>query len=1279
MARRCASLSGLCPLTGSRHGRNVRLDAGRAQNAGQKLAKVPKRGTEFTDLGGFVVDMSEEQKLRDESSVILGGDDWNQEHWDRFLQRLMASLISSTKASNRVGGAPSSLEFISSSIFKEQSRRISTKIVRLMLALGRHIRGAKADTEVAAVDALPDDLTNTVLYEHIVDMIDYLLDGADSLLSEEGTHSSSSSTTTSSINASAGLQAAKLVLAVDKRRLLLSNILDISKPQLKFKIQMDNSRDQPFKPILRTKPHAVAPLNFSRLLRSRTAEQSAEANPAVEVQLNKHSHSTDGGCRVLALPDTYYGHPYEAELRALTYQEDQLRPPAVNNEDNDDDDITATRNCPPPLVGTPGLPDAYPMELVETREALERCVADLGLRNEVAVDLEHHDHRSFQGIVCLMQISTRMKDYIIDTLLLRESMDLLGDIFANPQITKVFHGCDKDILWLQRDFGLYVVNCFDTFQGAKLLGFSALSLAHLLRHYCGVEADKQHQLADWRQRPLPLHLMRYAQEDTHYLLYVYDRIRADLWTSLGRDGVVAALDTSRRSCLQRYDKEPFWSLGYRKLFRSDSRHVPSASSLTEREEAVIAALFNWRDAKARALDESPEYVMSNAEMLRLGKAAPVSDTAARASGPLSRVVEKYLSEVVAVVIHATTVGPMAVSVEADSVVGKDSIASTSKKSSGHVFEPDNGGSLRSGVTGIAAAQSLAFHLSGQGTALATEIAGAGASVGAAYGRALRTPTRELSDGSPVVIDGDDDGGIDRGNGMGCGGTIAVFTPVVSGAAVLSPDTHSKGGTTGAFTPNIAAGSSSSQAASLDAGLSRSAASTSSPTSGAGYHRPSTLPSPIMQAEEIYRRAGWITPTAFDRPLGSPNGSGLGSGGGGSEGGGGGGGGSDALGGDANDCHLEHRQAAALPRPMDPPVRPLRSTSPPKWTSEKDVVAAAAAKTTTGTPSHVASTKSEHESSDVAGRGPYPNEEALPVAPPKSRNGNGATLPLGGDGVVVDASVESVPKSFAEIYEISNRNRKRNKERKRVRDGEDGEDSSATGRSQDSVGYAVGVVAATVDGDDAAVAATATTSTSATIVKNTASTSSNIQRLSRSLDAPIFDESVYFDARAVGNSDGAISKGKLHASSCHSSTKDSRDDRSAMDGGVSSSSGIDEESSKNAATLGFVGSIGWLDGTEASDSGLRQGYMGSEAAGASLPTQRSQVAGTLGSAGSSSAFRYDSYYDAKSGMGALGSTDKSTTRRAGGGGGGGGRGSGRAGKTVSGTGGGSQLNNPYLRR
>jgi len=57
-----------------------------------------------------------------------------------------------------------------------------------------------------------------------------------------------------------------------------------------------------------------------------------------------------------------------------------------------------------------------------------------------------------------------------------------------------------DIGWLQRDFGVYVVNMFDTGQAARVLNFEKFSLAYLLKKFCDVTANKQYQLADWRIR-----------------------------------------------------------------------------------------------------------------------------------------------------------------------------------------------------------------------------------------------------------------------------------------------------------------------------------------------------------------------------------------------------------------------------------------------------------------------------------------------------------------------------------------------------------------------------------------------------------------------------------------------------------------------------------------------------------------------------------------------------------------------------------------------------------
>jgi exosome complex exonuclease RRP6 len=64
---------------------------------------------------------------------------------------------------------------------------------------------------------------------------------------------------------------------------------------------------------------------------------------------------------------------------------------------------------------------------------------ELKTAKEIAVDLEHHDARSYVGLVSLMQISTRKKDWIVDTLKpWRQELQVLNEVFADPNIIKVY-------------------------------------------------------------------------------------------------------------------------------------------------------------------------------------------------------------------------------------------------------------------------------------------------------------------------------------------------------------------------------------------------------------------------------------------------------------------------------------------------------------------------------------------------------------------------------------------------------------------------------------------------------------------------------------------------------------------------------------------------------------------------------------------------------------------------------------------------------------------------
>ena len=65
-------------------------------------------------------------------------------------------------------------------------------------------------------------------------------------------------------------------------------------------------------------------------------------------------------------------------------------------------------------------------------------LSELKEAREIAIDLEHHDEHSFIGIVSLMQISTRQKDWIVDTLKpWRHELEVLNEVFADPGIIKV--------------------------------------------------------------------------------------------------------------------------------------------------------------------------------------------------------------------------------------------------------------------------------------------------------------------------------------------------------------------------------------------------------------------------------------------------------------------------------------------------------------------------------------------------------------------------------------------------------------------------------------------------------------------------------------------------------------------------------------------------------------------------------------------------------------------------------------------------------------------------
>uniref|UniRef100_A0A1I7YP41 3'-5' exonuclease domain-containing protein n=1 Tax=Steinernema glaseri TaxID=37863 RepID=A0A1I7YP41_9BILA len=277
--------------------------------------------------------------------------------------------------------------------------------------------------------------------------------------------------------------------------------------------------------------------------------------------------------------------PYDVTTRNARFFEDASKPSASSSK------IECNEAPKYPLPQTkvvPEKPKTFSVKEVkfisEVGDLLD-LVKVLNAEKEIAVDVEHNDKNSFLGMTCLIQISTRSKDYIVDTLSLWKHIHLLNGPFRNPAILKVFHAAKFDMMWLNRDFGLEVENLFDTQEAMRCLWaqFKGLSLKKLIETLCGVTIDKEHQLSDWSQRPLSKEMLEYAANDTHSLLFCFDELRNRLIDAGSLD---RALKQSEAVASIRYQPPSNCGYGFLKRVR-----VTCARKVDEGEEHVLPGSF----------------------------------------------------------------------------------------------------------------------------------------------------------------------------------------------------------------------------------------------------------------------------------------------------------------------------------------------------------------------------------------------------------------------------------------------------------------------------------------------------------------------------------------------------------------------------------------------------------------------------------------------------------------------------------------------------------------
>lgn len=272
---------------------------------------------------------------------------------------------------------------------------------------------------------------------------------------------------------------------------------------------------------------------------------------------------------------------------------------------------------------------------VDTQNSLKHMVVDLSAQSRIAVDTESNSLHAYRERVCLIQFSTPKKDYVLDPLAL-DDLSLLAPIFASPNIEKIFHAAEYDLICLKRDFDFAFSNLFDTMQAARILGCKFVGLDNLLADRFNIKVDKRHQKADWGARPLTLAQIDYARMDTHYLFALRDLLEKEL-RETGRWEL--AEDDFKLACDVDEPKEKLNGSSWKRFnFRKDVSH---------RELTILSELCVCRDEIAEQMDRPLFKVMSDNTLLDIARNVPEKDVDLAGLGLSSKQIRLWGDQILA--------------------------------------------------------------------------------------------------------------------------------------------------------------------------------------------------------------------------------------------------------------------------------------------------------------------------------------------------------------------------------------------------------------------------------------------------------------------------------------------------------------------------------------------------------------------------------------------------------------------------------------------------------
>ncbi|ANQ66869.1 ribonuclease D [Candidatus Pseudothioglobus singularis] len=241
--------------------------------------------------------------------------------------------------------------------------------------------------------------------------------------------------------------------------------------------------------------------------------------------------------------------------------------------------------------------------LIKNNEQLEKYLNDINEESILGIDTEFRRIDSYSPELCLVQIASKSHLECIDVLSIN-NLEPLFDKLYDGKTLWVIHSARQDIEALYYLSGRTPSHLFDTQIGASFLNYPIqVSYQAITEKLQNIFLEKKFTRFDWRKRPLPNDVLKYALDDVKYLLPNYRILKKELVNQ----GKLSWAEEEVQFLLNKDTYEP----NYRQILKK----TKGINKISHKNQENAFKLIHWRESIAQQKNKPRKWIMSDESLI----------------------------------------------------------------------------------------------------------------------------------------------------------------------------------------------------------------------------------------------------------------------------------------------------------------------------------------------------------------------------------------------------------------------------------------------------------------------------------------------------------------------------------------------------------------------------------------------------------------------------------------------------------------------------------------